>query len=163
MVTLPGQRVLGQLHLFTLTRMEPETKYAKRLRLERLKLEEAKEDLQKESIDDIAIQLQRIDKSITNLLKEKDETMEQLLEAEKPFDKVTEWSKQQRVGIEMVCKLRNAMKRVLEAAKHHKTETSIQTQRKLDEELAQLRIKQHNEQEEAILRQQKLEQEWMEK
>ena len=138
-------------------------KYAKRLRLERLKLEEAKEDLQKDSIDDIAIQLQRINESIAKLLKEKDETMEQLLEAEKSFDKVSEWSKQQRVEIGEFCKVRNAMKRVLEAAKHHETETSIQTRRKFDEELAQLRIKQHKEQEEAILRQQKLEQEWMEK
>ena len=163
MATLPGQRDLGHLHLFTITRMEPETKYAKRLRLEQLKLEEAKEDLQKESIDDIAIQLQRINESIAKLLKEKDETMEQLLEGEKSFDKVSEWSKQQRVEIEEFCKVRNAMKRVLEAAKHHETETNTQTQRKFDEELAQLRIQRQREQEEATLRQQKLEQEWMEK
>ena len=58
MATLPGLRDLGQLYLFTITRMEPATKYAKRLRLEQLKLEEAKEDLRKEGIDGIAIQLQ---------------------------------------------------------------------------------------------------------
>ena len=90
MATLPEQRDLGQLHLRTITRMEPETKCAKRLRLEQVKLEEAKEDLQKESIDDIAIQLHRINESIHKLLKEKGETMEQLPEGEKSFDNVSE-------------------------------------------------------------------------
>ena len=55
------------------------------------------------------------------------------------------------------------MKRVLEAAKHQETEKNIQTQRKIDEELAKLRIQRQREQEEAILRQQKFEQDWIEK
>ena len=55
------------------------------------------------------------------------------------------------------------MKRVLEAAKHHETETYIQTLRKFDGEQAQLHIQRQREQKEAILRQQKLEQQWMEK
>ena len=163
MATLPGLRDLGQLQVYTVTSMEPEMKYARKLRLEQLKLEEAKEDLQRENIEDIAIQLQRINDSITKLLKAKDETMEQLLEGEKSFEKISEWSRQQRLEMDEFCKVRNAMKRVLEAAKHHETESNIQAQRKLDEELAKLRIQRQKEEEEAILRQQKLEQDWMEK
>ena len=89
--------------------MEPEMKYARKLRLEQLKLEEAKEDLQRENIEDIAIQLQRINESITKLLKAKDETMEQLLEEEKSFEKISEWSRQQRLEMDEFCKVRNAM------------------------------------------------------
>ena len=65
-----------------------------------LKLEEDKDDLQRENIEDTSIQLQRFKESITKLIKAIDETLEQLLEREESFDKISEWSIQQHLDID---------------------------------------------------------------
>ena len=67
--------------------------------------------------------------------------MKQLPEGEKSFDKSIQWSSQQRFEIDEFCKVRDVLKRVLEPARHHKTEEKIQTQLKLDEELTRFRDK----------------------
>lgn len=126
-------------------------------------MEEAVETIQSENTEDINLQLQRINESITKLTKARDETTEQLLEHDKTIEEIRAWTQEQRKQIEAFCEVREQLKNSLGLLSNRETELQRQKQIKINEDIANIQLDKQKEQEEAMLRQQKLEQEWLER
>ena len=145
--------------------MDCEAKHDKCVTLEKIKLAEAQELAETNSEDDVALAYEKISESIKRLELSKDKALQTLVDNDKEY--VKEWSAKQKDCIAQFRKQRDHCKQQLDELKNkggeEKLKRDIEDQRRVNYEQAKFREQQQKEVEEAMIRQQQTEEEWLKK
>ena len=141
-----------------------EEKFNKQIAIADLKLEEIRELSTSEDTEDVSIAYEQIGELIKRLEKCKDETAEYLLEADKDFEHIKQWTMEQKGRIqpfrEARLQIRKRLEEITEKESQVTLDKQLHIQQKINEEQTKFRLHQQKEIEEATVRQQQREEEW---
>ena len=116
------------------------------------------------SEDDVALAYEKAVESIKRLELSKDNTLQSLVDDNKDLEYIKEWSAKQKDCIAQFCQQRDRCRKKLDELKNkgpeEKLKRDIEDQRRVNFEQAKFQEQQQREVEEAIIRQQKNEEEW---
>ena len=144
--------------------MDSEVKHEKCVTLKKIKMTEVEELADTNSEDDVALAYEKAVESIKRLELSKDNTLQSLVDDNKDLEYIEEWSAKQKDCIAQFRQQRDRCKKKLDELKNkgreEKLKRDIEDQRRVNFEQAKFQEQQQREVEEAIIRQQKTEEEW---
>ena len=147
--------------------MTTTAKHSQLLQLSKMKLEDILTTLEDGEFEDIELCYNRISGLITKLEVSMDETTQDMLESEQSLDQIKDWSTAQKEDIKLFREARTRAKKSLseglEREEEEKLQRKVENQQKLNEENMKTRMLEMKDREEATLRQQQLEEEWLRK
>lgn len=147
--------------------MTTTAKHSQLLQLSKMKFEDILTTLEDGEFEDIELCYNRISGLITKLEVSMDETAQHMIESEQSLDQIKDWSTAQKEDIKLFREARKRAKKSLseglEREEEEKLQRKVENQQKLNEENMKTRMLEMKDREEATLRQQQLEEEWLRK
>ncbi len=140
-------------------------KHEKNVSLAKINLSEAEDLIATNNPDDMAMAYEKLGEIIKRLELSKDKTMQYLMEKDEDLENLKAWAEKQKDCIRSFRKSRDNCKQRLDNLRAQKQEETFQheleTQKRINDEQLKFRLQQEKELQEAMLRKQQAEEEWL--
>lgn len=144
--------------------MAAEEKFTKLIAVAELRLKEIRENAADEDTGDVSLAYEQLGELIKRVEKAKEATTDLLMEQDKDFDYIKQWTEKYKGAIqpfrEARAHLKQQIEKIADKEVQEKLEKELYIQHKMNEEQAKYRLQHQKEIEEASIRQQQREEEW---